>query len=158
MSQELLSDVLIGVVLAGLFSATMSTADSQILSCSAAFTRDIIPKEKDTLIITKITTALVTIVALIIALYGGQNVFELVVLSWSVLAASFGPLLFLYSLDKKISELVAILMVVNGFGMTLLWRLLGLSPGFYEVGPGILAGLLTYIIASKTQWNNTAQT
>lgn len=157
MSQQLLPDILIGVVLAGLFSATMSTADSQILSCSAAFTRDIIPKEKDTLIITKITTALVTIGALIIALYGGQNVFELVVLSWSVLAASFGPLLFIYSLDKKVTELVAILMVVNGFGMTLLWRTLGLSGSFYEVGPGILAGLLTYYIANKTPWNDLSE-
>jgi SSS family transporter len=157
LSQQLLPDVLIGVVLAGLFSATMSTADSQVLSCSAAFTRDIIPKEKDTLIITKLTTAFVTIVALIIALYGGQNVFELVVLSWSVLAASFGPLLFIYSLNKKVSEVVGILMVVNGFGMTLLWRTMGLSGAFYEVGPGILAGLLTYFIASKTSWNKLAE-
>ena len=157
MSQQLLPDILIGVVLAGLFSATMSTADSQILSCSAAFTRDIIPKEKDTLIITKITTAFVTIVALVIALYGGQNVFELVVLSWSVLAASFGPLLFIYSLNKKVSELVGILMIVNGFGMTLLWRLMDLSGSFYEVGPGILAGLLTYFVASKTSWNRLAE-
>ncbi|MCR9206398.1 MAG: sodium/proline symporter, partial [Halobacteriovoraceae bacterium] len=61
MSQVLLPNVLIGVVLAGLFSATMSTADSQILSCSAAFTRDILPKEKDTLFITKLATAFVTI-------------------------------------------------------------------------------------------------
>jgi len=35
-SQKLLPEILIGVVLAGIFSATMSTADSQILSCSAA--------------------------------------------------------------------------------------------------------------------------
>ena len=50
-SQQLLPEILIGVVLAGIFAATMSTADSQILSCSAAFTRDIIPKEKGGIII-----------------------------------------------------------------------------------------------------------
>lgn len=38
---ELLPSLLIGLMLAGLFSATMSTADSQILSCSAAITQDI---------------------------------------------------------------------------------------------------------------------
>lgn len=154
MSQQLLPEVLIGVVLAGLFSATMSTADSQILSCSAAFTRDIIPKEKDTLIITKLTTAFVTIVALLVALYGGSNVFDLVVLSWSCLAAAFGPLLFIYSLGKKVSELIGILMIVNGIGATILWRVIGFSDAFYEVGPGIVAGLLTYYIGSKTSWNS----
>ncbi len=154
LSQILLPEVLIGVVLAGLFSATMSTADSQILSCSAAVTRDIIPREKDTLIITKLTTAFVTIAALLVALYGGQNVFELVVLSWSVLAAAFSPLLFLYTLNYKASELTAILMVVNGVVATLFWRLLGLGASMYEVAPGIVAGLLTYYILSKTSWND----
>jgi len=153
LSQILLPEILIGVVLAGLFSATMSTADSQILSCSAAVTRDIIPKEKDTLIITKATTALVTIAALLVALYGGQNVFELVVLSWSVLAAAFGPLLFLYTLNFKTSELTAILMVVNGVLVTFFWRLLGLGETMYEVAPGIVAGLLTFFILNKTSWN-----
>nr|MDJ0572945.1 sodium/proline symporter [Pleurocapsa sp. MO_192.B19] len=35
LSQELLPGILVGVMLAGLFAATISTADSQILSCSA---------------------------------------------------------------------------------------------------------------------------
>lgn len=144
MSQQLLPNVLIGVVLAGLFSATMSTADSQILSCSAAFTRDILPKEKDTLLITKLATAFVTIVALLVALFGGKNVFELVVLSWSVLAASFGPLLFVYALDNKVSEELAILMVIAGISATMIWRTMGLSGAFYEVGPGIIAGMIVY--------------
>ena len=37
-SVQLLHPVLVGLVLAGLFAATMSTADSQVLSCSAAVT------------------------------------------------------------------------------------------------------------------------
>ena len=36
LSQSLLPAILVGVILAGLFAATISTADSQILSCSAA--------------------------------------------------------------------------------------------------------------------------
>ena len=74
MSQQLLPEIFIGIVLAGLFSATMSTADSQVLSCSAALTRDIFPGKKDNLIYTKLATAFVTIVALLVALYGGKNV------------------------------------------------------------------------------------
>lgn len=157
LSQILLPDVLIGVVLAGLFSATMSTADSQILSCSAAVTRDIIPKEKDTLLITKLATGFVTLAALLVSLYGGQNVFELVVLSWSVLAASFGPLLFLYSLDYKASEVTAIVMILVGLSVTFFWRMVGLGSTMYEVAPGIVAGLITYFVLSKTSWNDTSK-
>ena len=39
LAQQLLPDVLVGLVLAGVFAATMSTADSQILTCSSAITR-----------------------------------------------------------------------------------------------------------------------
>ena len=42
----LLPEFYVGLVLAGLFAATMSTADSQILSCTAAITRDLVKKEK----------------------------------------------------------------------------------------------------------------
>jgi|LULL01.1.fsa_nt_gb SSS family transporter len=156
-SQQLLPEILIGVVLAGIFAATMSTADSQILSCSAAFTRDIIPKEKDTLLVTKLTTALVTIAALMIALFGSKNVFELVLISWSVLSSGFGPLLLMYALGKKVSEVTGILMIINAVGVTILWREFGLSSTIYEVAPGALVGFLTYFILSKTSWNEIKQ-
>ncbi|MCP4915073.1 MAG: sodium/proline symporter [Oligoflexia bacterium] len=158
MSQKMLPEILIGVVLAGIFSATMSTADSQILSCSAAFTRDILPKEKDTLLITKATTALVTIVALLIALYGSRNVFDLVLIAWSVLSAGFGPLMFVYAIGKKVSEINGILMIVNAVTVTILWREFGLGDSIYEVAPGMITGFLTYFIISKTKWNEIEST
>lgn len=148
-SQKLLPEILIGVVLAGIFSATMSTADSQILSCSAAFTKDLIPKWENNLFITKLTTGLVTICALLIAIYGSKNVFELVLLSWSVLSVAFGPLLIIYSFGKKVSEKTAITMIGVGLGVALTWRSLGLSGSVYEVGPGIIAGLLVYYVSTK---------
>lgn len=153
MSLQLLPEILVGVVLAGIFSATMSTADSQILSCSAAFSRDILPKEKNTLWVTKFSTAMVTVIALLIALYGTENVFHLVLISWGILGAAFGPLLFIYALNKRVSEMTAILMVVNGVLITLLWREFHLNSAMFEVAPGILSGLLTYALLSRTRWN-----
>lgn len=155
LSQMLLPDILIGVVLSGLFAATMSTADSQVLSCSAAITRDILP-QNDNVYFTKIATALVTLIALAVALFGGKNVFELVVLSWSVLAASFGPLLFIYTLNKKVSEVTGIIMILGGFVTVFIWRALGQSNTFYEVGPGIIVGLLLFVILSNTSLNKQA--
>ena len=149
LSQQLLPEFLIGMVLAGLFAATMSTADSQVLSCSAAFTRDIAPGKKDNLLYTKLATGSVTVIALLVALYGGSNVFELVVFSWSVLGASFGPLLFLYTLGHKVTEKVGIIVMLTGMITTITWNLLGLSDIMYEAAPGILAGLLVYFIVRR---------
>jgi SSS family transporter len=149
MSQQLLPEIFIGMVLAGLFSATMSTADSQVLSCSAAFTRDILPGKKDNLLYTKLATGSVTVLALIIALYGGSNVFELVVFSWSVLAAAFAPLLFLYTIGNKVTENVGIAVMLSGMAMAFLWKFLGLSGIIYEVAPGMMTGLIVYYLIRK---------
>jgi SSS family solute:Na+ symporter/sodium/proline symporter len=44
MAVELLPPVFVGVVIAGIFAATMSTADSLVLSCSSALTHDLLPQ------------------------------------------------------------------------------------------------------------------
>ena len=152
MSQEILPAVLMGVVLAGIFSASMSTADSQILSCSAAFTRDIISK-KESLLLTKATTGIVTIAALSIALFGSKNVFDLVIIAWAVLAAAFGPLLIVYALGKKVSEVTGIVMMLLGIAAALLWRQLGFEGIMYEAAPGMTVGILTWWLMSQTRWN-----
>jgi sodium/proline symporter len=156
-ANELLPQFFIGLVLAGLFAATMSTADSQILSCSAAITRDLLPKEKSTYLMTKLATVFTTICALIIALFGTENVFGLVLIAWSVLAAAFGPILFLYAMGQKLREGTAIAMLVVGVGMTVIWRFMGLGDIIYEIAPGMLAGLLTFAIlhlAGLNKWSD----
>lgn len=152
-SQQLLPSVMVGFVLAGIFSATMSTADSQILSCTSAVVKDILPKKVNSLILTKIITLSIAAVALLIALYGSKNVFKLVLISWSVLSAAFAPLLILYACKQTISEKLAICVVLFGVSGTLLWRYTGLSSALYEVGPGIIAGLLTYFLLKGTPLN-----
>ena len=146
LAQQLLPEIWVGLVLAGLFAATMSTADSQILSCSAALTRDFTPDKKPSYWMTKLATLLVTIVALWIALSGSQSVFSLVIIAWAALASAFSPLVIVYVLGGKPSEKLAITMMCCGLGVMLLWRFLGLNDTIYEVAAGIVFGLLLYIV------------
>ncbi|MEZ5691446.1 MAG: sodium/proline symporter [Rickettsiales bacterium] len=146
LAQMLLPEILIGMILAGLFAATMSTADSQILSCSAALTQDL-EFGKDNYILTKIGTIFVTVTALTIALYGDDNVFSLVKLAWSALGSAFSPLLLVYALGGKPTEKTATLMMIIGLISMLLWKYLGYSAALYEIFPGIVAGLITYKIS-----------
>lgn len=147
MAQTLLPPVLVGLVLAGIFAATMSTADSLVLSCSAAATNDLPRRRTDNPWIIKFATLATTALALVIALSGNQSVFSLVILAWSVLASAFGPLLLVYALGGRPGEGLAVTMMVLGVAAALLWRNLGLHETLYEGMPGILTGLVTYGVA-----------
>jgi SSS family solute:Na+ symporter/sodium/proline symporter len=146
MASQLLPPVLVGVILAGIFAATMSTADSLVLSCSAAITHDLLPARTEQPAILKLATAAVTALALVIALRGSSSVFDLVILSWSTLAVAFGPLLVLLALGRTVTERRAILMMAAGIAVALLWREAGLQDMIYEGMPGILAGLLVGLL------------
>lgn len=146
MAQELLSPVLVGLILAGIFAATMSTADSLILSCSSALTHDLIPKKLETTLEIKAATIFVAAFALLIALSGSQSVFSLVILAWSVLASAFAPLLIVYAVGARVSESQAISMMLVGVFTALLWRYLEWHNSIYEGMPGILAGLLVFYV------------
>lgn len=157
LSQQLLSAFLVGMMLAGLFSATMSTADSQILSCSAALTQDIFPNLAKSYNLAKLGTLTVTTLVLIIALSGDNNVFSLVTFAWSILAASLGPLLLVRVWRLPIETKEAIAMTIGGIVAVLLWKQSGLSGAVYEVLPGMLASILIYAIARVSIGNNSAR-
>nr|WP_255774620.1 sodium/proline symporter [Microbulbifer zhoushanensis] len=145
MAQELLHPVLVGLILAGVFAATMSTADSLVLSCSAALTHDIIPHRVERTWMLKAATLAITVAAVGWALLNKQSVFSLVVMSWSALASAFAPLLIVLALGGRPSQRVYIVMSVVGLATALLWRYgLGWHSHIYEGMPGILAGLAVY--------------
>ena len=142
---ELLPPVLTGLVLAGLFAATISTADSQILSCTAAITRDFSSRRLHSYTATKLATLFVTAMALTIALGRNESVFSLVLIAWSALAGAFGPLMVVYALDQRPSERLAIAMTLVGVATVVVWRSLGWDQTIvYEVMPGMLSGLATF--------------
>ena len=148
MALDLLPVVLVGLMLAGLFSATISTADSQILSCSAALTQDLFPKAAQSYNLAKLGTLTVTAIILAIALTGSDSVFTLITFSWSSLAAGLGPLMIVRVYQRQVSVPVAIAMMVAGIAMALFWNLeLGLSGAVYEVLPGMAAGFAVYFLA-----------
>ncbi|MFT5795271.1 MAG: sodium/proline symporter, partial [Ulvibacter sp.] len=114
---------------------------------TAAVTCDFKSGKKLSYLMTKLVTVFVTLVALIIALYGNESVFSLVLISWSVLAASFAPLLIIYALGGKPSEKLAIVISVSGVLTIVAWKIFKLDGYIYEVAPGILMGLLVFLLS-----------
>ena len=158
LSEELLPAFMVGMMLAGLFSATISTADSQILSCSAAITQDLFPKFSKSYNIAKLGTLTVTAIVLIIALSGDKNVFDLVTFAWSVLAASLGPLLLVRIWRLPINNSTAIAMMGIGMATVFIWDYFDEANAIYEVLPGMFSGILVYAIARfLTRWTRKNQ-
>ncbi len=144
MALQLLSPTLVGLILAGIFAATMSTADSLILSCSAALTHDLLPHKIESTHLLKGATVLIAMGALVWALLNSQSVFSLVIMAWSSLASAFAPLLIVLCLGKKPSQNRSLYAMFTGLFLALLWRYMGWHAVIYEGMPGIIAGLLVF--------------
>ncbi len=147
MAQQLLSPVMVGLILAGIFAATLSTADSLILSASAALTHDLSPKSIERPLLIKLATFAVTLFALGWALISAQTVFGMVVMAWSGLASAFVPVLAVLISGRRPNESTLIAMSAVGILTALLWRYLDLHNMVYEGLPGIVAGVAVYPIA-----------
>jgi sodium/proline symporter len=147
LTQQIMPEILIGLVLAGLFSATMSTADSQILGCSASIVNDLMPKKRSSYFAAKFSTFIITILAMLVSFSDNQSVFSLAMIAWLALACSFAPIITIYSLGGRMSQKLAIITMFSGFFTMLLWRYFGLGLGVYEAGPGIVAGVLPYLMS-----------
>ncbi len=143
---NLLPEFFVGVILAGIFAATMSTADSQILACTASITNDLSLNKKSNYLINKLVTLIVAVFVVIIAINDNKNVFNLVLMSWSTLACCFSPLLIVNSLQQKVSEFLSLTMMIIPLITLFLWRHYELNNFVYEVAPGILSGILTFFI------------
>ena len=144
-AKEMLPPLAVGFVLAGVFSSTLSTADSQILSCSASLMRDLPEPPKQSLFQAKLGTVGVACVATALALFAEQDIFSLVAFAYTGLGASIGSVLVLRLLNDTISERGALLVALVGGTTVVVWNMLDLGSYINESIPGFSAALLVYL-------------
>ena len=150
----------IGMILASIFAATMSTADSQVLACTAAITDDLKPEWREDHKTTKKVTLVVAAFATAISiggLYvpGGDSVFKLVVLAVYGLGSIFVPLLIIRWMGYKPDSTHSIVMMVSAFSAVILWSLLpaimdwksvASADGVFPSVPGMGAAFAAHFI------------
>lgn len=145
LSLEILPAILVGLMLAGVFAATMSTADSQILSCSAAVTQDVFRGLEKHYWAAKGATLSVALLALGIAIYAEQGVFDLVLMAWSVLGATLGPLILLRVMGRVPPGWLSATMMASGVLTVSLWT----NPHVFDVLPGMIVPLVVYAALAR---------
>ena len=148
MAQEFLPAVFAGVILAALFAAAMSTADSIILSCSAALTHDLLGGKKN-LAFAKAMTASVLTAAGLFAVFGNRSVFNTVLDAWSILGSAFVPLILFLLCGGRCSQKVAVAACLLGLLAFFVAQNTSLSQTVEPVAPGILAGFVFLWLADK---------
>jgi len=155
MAIQLFPPFLVGVMLAGIFAATISTADSLVISCTGALTNDIFPRLKFSYQASKIATILVTFFATCVALYalyGETSVFDLVVYAWAVMATGFGPLLIVILLGKRPNQAISLAMILIGAGFTVALAMSGVPEPEYFI-PGLTSGFVIYYFGTLVYSN-----
>ncbi len=162
-----------GILLAAIVAAAMSTADSQLLVASSAFTSDIykpiIRKNKTTdkeiLWVGRIVVLIVAVVGFIIAASGINNadswansIMSMVENAWGLFGASFGPVVILSLFWRRFNYAGACAGIITGAAVDIFWLLtctntiiknplIGVT-GVYEVLPGFVAGLIAAVVVS----------
>lgn len=112
---------LVGLILAALFAATLSTADSQVLACSASITQDLARELRENYLASKIATVSVVIFSFIIAWVGPDSVFVLVTIAWGLMMTSFAPLMLARVQNWRISPRRYVVAMSAGLACMFLW-------------------------------------
>lgn len=129
LARYLLPGWIAGLMLAGAIAAMMSTADSQLIVVTSSIVEDVyvkLMKAKSSpatlILLSRLATALVAAVALVLAFRNEDLIFDIVSYAWSGLGASFGPPLLLSLRWKKTTAAGAIAGMLSGTVSNIVWK------------------------------------
>lgn len=152
-----------GVILAGILAATMSTADSQLLTAASAVSENLVGgtfgmriSKKTGMWIARITVLAVSLIAVFIAWNPESSVFEVVSFAWAGFGATFGPLMLCCLFWRRTNLYGAISGMLTGGAVVFLWKFL-VRPNvavlnFYELLPAfLLSGAVIIVVSLLTK-------
>ena len=152
LAAEQLPSAMIGIVLAGVFASSISTADSQVLSCSAILGGDLRNSPQQSVTKQRLATLIVLIIIALIAIGAPANVFTLVILAWSALAAPFVPMVILSCWGIQMSMRHRLGVMVSALGTFFLCRQFGAPFGVNDlICAWLVAALVHKIMLSREQ-------
>jgi SSS family solute:Na+ symporter len=158
LAQQHLHPALFGVVLASIFAAIMSTADSQLLVAASAVVRDVYEKvihrgetlsQRRLVLLSRGVVILLVVLAVGFGLVAEQVVFWLVLFAWAGLGASLGPTSILALFWKRTTKAGVTAGILTGTTTTIIWYFVpALKSRMYELVPAFLLALLATVVVS----------
>ena len=151
--------IIAGLILAGILAATMSTADSQLLSAASAFSENMLQDvfgvkltAKQTMLVARLTVIVIAVIAAFLATDPNSSVFQIVSFAWAGFGSTFGPAI-LFALFWKRSNRQGVLAgLVAGGVMVFAWKFcvrpLGGAWNVYELLPAFIVASVVIVVVS----------
>lgn len=144
-----------GVILAAILAAVMSTLSCQLLVCSSTLTEDFYKSllrknasQKELVWVGRLMVLLIAILAIWLAGNPESKVLGLVSYAWAGFGAAFGPLIILSLFWKRMTFNAALVGMIIGAVVVILWKNLFADTGLYEIIPGFIASFIAIIVVS----------
>ena len=163
MVRKIFPSFISGILLSAILAASMSTADSQLLTSASAFVSDVYKPvirknagNREMMMVSRIIIIIIAVAALMIAMQPGSGtIMDLVGCAWAAFGSAFGPAILLSLFWKRFTFRGAVSGIVAGALTDVLWliflsddqfaSLMLFDTNLYEIIPGFLIGLLVAV-------------
>ncbi len=160
LSQMLLPAFFCGLVVSGIFAASMSSSSSYLLISGSAVATNIFKglikkdaTDRQVMLVARLTLVAVLLFGIVIALDENSSIFNVVSYAWAGFGASFGPLMLMSLYWRRTNFAGALAGMVSGAATVLVWhsfvKPLGGIFGVYELLPAFVVALLAIVTVSK---------
>jgi len=145
---EIFPPIIAAVLITGAIAAMISTADSLLILSASELSENLIQPiigekryKKRALLYSRIITALLAVVALLIAYYGETDlIFSLVSYVWAGIGGTFSVVILLTLFWKRYHGVAALITIIAGMSFTIFWITSGLEKQ-------ITSRMLTFFVA-----------
>ncbi len=160
LAQMMLPPFVCGVVVSGIFAASMSSSSSYLLIAGSSVAENIFrgvikrdATDRQVLIVARFTLIAVFLFGVLVAYDENSSIFAVVSYAWAGLGASFGPLTLACLYWKRANAKGALAGMVGGAVTVLIWhnfiKPLGGVFGIYELLPAFIVASLAIVVVSK---------
>ena len=159
LSQMILPPFMCGVVVSGIFAASMSSSSSYLLIAGSSVAenifRGVVKKDatdRQVMIVARLTLIAVFMFGIIVAYDENSSIFGVVSYAWAGLGASFGPLTLCALYWRRANMQGALAGMITGTVTVLVWhnfiKPLGGVFGIYELLPAFVLSFAAIVIVS----------
>lgn len=162
LANHVLNPFWIGIIMAAILAAIMSTLSCQLLVCSSSLTDDFYrtflrPNAGQTELVWvgRLMVLLVSAIAVYLSLDPNNKVLTMVSYAWAGFGASFGSVILLSLFWRKMNKNGALAGIIVGATTVLLWKnFLAEITGVYEIIPGFIFALTAAVLFSLISKQN----
>ena len=151
--------IMAGIILSGILAATMSTADSQLLTAASSVSQDLMQgfmgmklSDKAAMRVARLTVVAIAVVGMFLAWDPNSSVFRVVSFAWAGFGAAFGPVVLFALFWKRANKWGALAGMLTGGAVVFIWKYLiapmGGAWSIYELLPAFIANCVVLVVVS----------